>query len=104
MPKKSPILVTGTGISPKVLCSRSDEIYRIFGLTPNDFTVNYDTFLKAIHPEDRSRVADAIEKSLADSSVSYYIEHRISLPSGEARLVHEQAEITRDSNGTPRYI
>jgi len=82
----------------------SDEIYRIFGLTPNDFTVNYDTFLKAIHPEDRSRVADAIEKSLADSSVSYYIEHRISLPSGEARLVHEQAEITRDSNGTPLHM
>ena len=79
----------------------SDEIYRIFGVTPNEFSASYEEFLKKIHPDDRTLVAEAVETSLKDSAIAYCVEHRIERPNGEVRIVHEHAEIIRDSAGKP---
>jgi PAS domain S-box-containing protein len=35
--------------------SWSDEVYRIFGLTPQQFGATYEAFLEFVHPEDRNR-------------------------------------------------
>lgn len=78
----------------------SDEIYRIFGLTPKKFEANYEAFLNAIHPEDRDSVMRAVDKALYQKH-PYSIEHRIVLPDNRERVVHEQAEVTYNSNGNP---
>ena len=79
----------------------SDEIYRIFGLKSNEFAADYDAFLQTIHPDDRDKVVNAVEAALKDSQIPYFLEHRIVLPDGEVRIVHEQAEIFRDALGRP---
>ena len=79
----------------------SDEIYRIFGLTPQQFGANYDAFLNTIHPDDREAVITAVNESLADPGVPYSIEHRIILPDGKQRTVHEQGKVYRDADGQP---
>ncbi|MDH5645536.1 MAG: PAS domain S-box protein [Candidatus Heimdallarchaeota archaeon] len=84
--------------------SWSDEIYRIFGLAPNAFEATYNAFVDTIHPQDRDMVSAAVNTSLADPAVPYDIEHRIVLPDGEIRHVHELGEITRDSDNTPVYM
>lgn len=81
----------------------SDEIYCIFGLKPQEFGANYDAFLNSIHPDDREFVQKSVDKALYEKK-PYSIEHRIVLPDGTERIVHEQAETTFDKDGKPIYM
>ena len=78
----------------------SDEIYRIFGLAPQEFGATYEAFLNSVHPEDREFVRKSVDRALYDDE-PYSIDHRIVLPDGEVRIVHEQADITFDETGRP---
>ncbi|WP_020677881.1 PAS domain S-box protein [Geopsychrobacter electrodiphilus] len=78
----------------------SDEIYRIFGLEPQQFDANYEAFLNAVHPQDRQLMDDSLREALARQH-TYSIEHRILLPDGTLRHVHEQAEIIRGKDEQP---
>ncbi len=76
----------------------SDEIYRIFGRTSQSFVATYDTFLNSVHPEDRERVRAAVNISLRHRQ-PYDIDHRIVLPDGAERVVHEHGEVFQDNAG-----
>jgi PAS domain S-box-containing protein len=78
----------------------SDGIYRIFGLSPQEFGATFDAFLKTLHPEDVAFVKRAVDDALYHNQ-PYNIEHRIVLPNGEVRVVNERAEVTFDEDGTP---
>lgn len=78
----------------------SDEVYRIFGLQPQEFGATYEAFLEHVHPEDRAAVDAAYGDSLRDNRDAYEIEHRvIRRPSGEIRIVHEKCQHFRDASG-----
>ena len=78
----------------------SDEIYRIFGLKPQEFGATYEAFMNSVHPGDRELVQKHVDMAVHDD-VEYSIDHRIVLPGGEVRHVHEQGEVTRDEDGNP---
>lgn len=78
----------------------SDEIYRIFGLEPNEFPTTYEGFLNVIHPDDRKAVNLAYTNSILESKDSYEIEHRIVRKNtGELRHVYEKCEHIKDPSG-----
>ena len=78
----------------------SDEVYRIFGLAPQEFGATYEAFLDAIHPDDRTAVNAAYSESVRDGRDGYEIEHRIvRRDNGEIRFVHEKCEHRRDASG-----
>ncbi|MBI4688214.1 MAG: sigma 54-interacting transcriptional regulator [Nitrospirae bacterium] len=78
----------------------SDEVYRIFGLQPQEFGASYEAFLEAVHPDDRAAVDEAYSSSLRDGRDTYEIEHRIiRKDTGEIRFVHEKCEHMRDESG-----
>jgi PAS domain S-box-containing protein len=77
----------------------SDEIYRIFGLQPQEFGATYEAFLESVHPDDRESVKLAVNESLADSNKNYSFEHRVIQPDGSERIVYEQGEVKFDRNG-----
>lgn len=88
----------------------SDEIYRIFGLTPQEFGATYEAFLNSVHPDDREFVKESVNKALYEK-MPYSIDHRIILPDGSGRIVHEEAEVIFDEknkairmNGTVQDI
>lgn len=67
----------------------SDEIYAIFGLERENFIPTYESFLSRIHPEDREKVEQAYSNSLK-TALPYDIDHRIILPDGTVKYVHEK--------------
>jgi len=78
----------------------SDEVYRLFGLRPQEFGATYEAFLDAVHPDDRAVVNEAYSGSLRDGLDSYDIEHRVVRRSdGAVRVVHERCEHVRDASG-----
>ncbi len=76
----------------------SDEVYRIFGLRPQEIEATYEAFLGKIHPDDRKHVEKAVNEALSYKS-SYQVEHRIVLSEGSERIVFEQGKVTYDENG-----
>lgn len=78
----------------------SAEIYRIFGLSPQQFGATYEAFLERVHPEDRAAVVEAVDEALAGRR-AYGIDHRIVMTDGAVRHVHEQGEVTFDGQGRP---
>jgi PAS domain S-box-containing protein len=55
----------------------SDEVFRIFGLKPQEFAATYEAFLAAVHPNDRAAVDDAYSGSISERRDNYEIEHRV---------------------------
>ncbi|HXU94631.1 MAG TPA: diguanylate cyclase, partial [Gallionella sp.] len=86
--------------SEQMVCS--DEIYRVFGWQPGSFMPAYENFLDAVHPDDRPMVAQTIER--ARQGQGFSMEHRILLPNGDMRVVHDIGEVELDGTGTPLRI
>ena len=78
----------------------SDEIYRIFGLKPQEFGATYEAFLNSVHPDDREFVKKSVDEALFQRKY-YSIDHRIVLPDASERIVHAQAEVFLDKAGMP---
>lgn len=78
----------------------SDEVYRIFGLQPQQFPATYDIFLEFVHPDDRDDVNQAYVESVQSGKEGYEIEHRIvRWGTEEIRYVHEKGIHVRDRTG-----
>jgi len=80
--------------------SWSDEIYRIFGLDPEEFGATYEFFLGIVHPEDRELVDRSVNEALRDGK-PYSIDHRIVLSDSTIRIVHEAGEVIFNELGEP---
>lgn len=80
--------------------SWSDEVYRIFEIKPEKFDGNYESFVNAIHPDDRERVNRAYTESLENQS-AYNIIHRLLMPDGRVKYVREICETRFDDSGKP---
>lgn len=78
----------------------SDEIYRIFGLTPQQFDASYPAFLERVHPDDRASVEEAVRRAVEEKT-AYDIRHRVIRPNGEVRMVREQGEVEYSPTGEP---
>ncbi len=73
----------------------SDECFRVFGFEPGSVEVSNELFFSRVHEDDRAAVVEAVRRAL-DTGTVYSIEHRVVLPDGTQRIVHERAEILRD--------
>ena len=79
----------------------SDEMYRIFGLRPNE---NFQTWAAwqeyLLHPEDRAIGHVAVAQPLREGS-RYESAYRVVRPDGDIRIIHSHSEVTRDAAGRP---
>jgi PAS domain S-box-containing protein len=82
----------------------SDEVYRIFGLKPQEFGATYEAFLESVHFEDREMVDKAYNEAVRNHA-PYEITHRVLRPNGEVRVVHEKSvDIVDEFGKTIRSI
>ncbi len=78
--------------------SWSDQVFRIFGLSPVNFQVTYEAFLDAVHPSDRAMVKETYNDAIG-SETPYDVIHRILRPDGSVRTVRETSQDIQDSSG-----
>ena len=78
----------------------SDEAFRIFEIDPKRFGASYQAFLEIVHPEDRQFVDRSYIESLANRT-PYDLEHRVLLPDGLVKHIHERCETLYDIEGKP---
>jgi PAS domain S-box-containing protein len=80
-----------------------ENLRQLYGLAPGELVSTYEQFLARVHPDDRSFVADSVQRALEDRGSLRY-EFRIVLPDGRVRWIADQGEITRDEAGKSVYL
>ena len=70
----------------------SAETYRIYELEPFSIPIEGEWFFAHLHPDDIPYIQEAIEKSL-NKEEYYDVIHRIILPNGKEKIVHQRAEM-----------
>ncbi|HEX4665824.1 MAG TPA: ATP-binding protein [Chthoniobacterales bacterium] len=84
----------------------SDRCKRLFGLSP-EAEVNYDTFLRGLHPDDRARVDELVASALRPGSDGHFdAEYRtIGIEDGKERWVAVKGLVIFDLTGmAARFI
>jgi PAS domain S-box-containing protein len=79
----------------------SENLEEIHGLQRGSFSGTFDEFRWLIHPEDRDRVVDEIERAQGDGS-DYRSEYRIVRPDGIARWLAATGQVFRDAGRAVR--
>jgi PAS domain S-box-containing protein len=77
----------------------SDEVYRIYGYKPQEFSVNRNLFLSYVHPDDRAYVDNTFNKVLSEKAIR--IDYRIILANGEERVIHAHGEVIYNKENIP---
>ncbi|THU39658.1 PAS domain S-box protein [Niastella caeni] len=78
----------------------SDELFRIFGLEPNNFSPTWEQRLEVIHPDDLEYVLGRIQDAI-DNKQSFDLEFRCRRPDGSIRIIHSQGELIKNNLGEP---
>jgi PAS domain S-box-containing protein len=81
----------------------TEQIYALHGLPVGAFGGRVRDFHALVHPEDRARVAAAIERSLSTGE-PYEVEFRTTRPDGAVRWLLTRATVLRDETGRARRM
>lgn len=76
----------------------SDELYRIYGLTPQELEADYETYLKYIHPDDRTYANEIVQQALKDHQPFRFF-HRIINGDGKERIISSTGKVFIDKAG-----
>ncbi len=76
---------------------------RLFGLQTAPALQSFDTFMAAVHPDDRPLVVDACERSARDGA-DLDLEFRVVWPDGSIHWLADKAKAFRDEHGRPLYM
>jgi PAS domain S-box-containing protein len=78
----------------------SEELYRIFGVTPEEFGHNLAAFAGRLHPDDQPHIAQKIEACLRGGEELSFDE-RIIRGDGSIRILQTHGRVIRNHQGEP---
>ncbi|NNE78601.1 MAG: PAS domain S-box protein, partial [Pricia sp.] len=76
----------------------SDELYRIYGLLPQEFEANYENYIQQVHPEDREYVNGIVQQAFVDHQ-PFSFHHRIVHRDGTERILSATGKVFTDQLG-----
>jgi PAS domain S-box-containing protein len=65
----------------------SEEWYRIYGFDPDEGPPSWERRLERVHPEDRVKWKETIERAILDKA-DYDVDFRIIVPGGKIKWIH----------------
>ncbi|MCG5526232.1 response regulator [Ectothiorhodospira haloalkaliphila] len=78
----------------------SEYVASLFGYEGDDLKASYGNFVRAIYPDDREAVKQAI-RAAVEHDDQYEVEHRVVWPDGRVRWLLERGAVQRDQAGNP---
>ena len=78
----------------------TDEIYRIYGVSPDTFSLNSESFISLIHPEDQPLMLTWLQECSAGENPGE-LEFRIILPDGSVNYISGHGELNYDDKHKP---
>jgi PAS domain S-box-containing protein len=81
----------------------SQEHFRIFGFNPEKAMPSYRMFLQRIHPEDRRRAEQTIDRAVRERS-DFVQEYRLVLPDGSIKYVQTVGHPIVSESGVLEFI
>jgi two-component system sensor histidine kinase/response regulator len=78
----------------------SDELFRIYGIDPDEFRGDYEAFLEFIHPEDRDDVRAAVASTF-DGPDEFAWQARVVRGDGGERWCRGLGRVERGADGRP---
>lgn len=78
----------------------SDELHRIYGLRPGQFSGTFEAFLERVHPDDLQHTKDIVFEAFRNATPFIY-DHRIVRSDGSVRMLHTRGEVISDEKGSP---
>ncbi|WCL55306.1 PAS domain-containing sensor histidine kinase [Gimibacter soli] len=82
----------------------SDEVYRICGYDNTSQPPGMTEVARMIHPEDRDKVKEAVDRVLTGELDQYDIQHRIMRRDRKVRVVRQIGRVERNDLGRPRLV
>lgn len=76
----------------------TDEMYRIYGIEPQEFDHTYEGFLRRVLPEDRDGTQNVVLEAYRARKPFVY-DHRIVRPDGSVRMLHTRGDVIADDAG-----
>lgn len=77
----------------------SEEVFRIYGITPDQFDGTYEGFVKHIHKDDIDIFQNLLENPPKENI--FDVEFRILRPDGSERNVYQRVEFDKGNDGKP---
>ncbi len=77
-----------------------DRMEELFGFGPGTFDGSFESYLSAIHPDDREATLATVQAALRTGE-SYRVEHRVVLPDGTVRWISGAGKPIVDDAGAP---
>jgi PAS domain S-box-containing protein len=82
----------------------SEELYRIYGVDRSEHVPSYESFLSAVHPDDRAHTLAVLAKA-QENGTPFVYDHRILRPDDGVRMLHTRGDVARDGDGrTARLV
>jgi PAS domain S-box-containing protein len=85
-------------IAPRQVVHSSQELYRVLGFDPDGGLPSFEQFLQRVHPEDRDKFVDAIERAIRERT-NVDVDHRVVLPDGTVKYAHHVAHPVFNASG-----
>jgi PAS domain S-box-containing protein len=83
----------------------SEEIFRIYGYSPQETGPAWEQFLKRVHPEDRAQIEQRAKMEVSGKEgTDSYGDFRIVLPDGTIKYLHSIAHPVRQSGEVTEVI
>ena len=77
-----------------------EQMFKLYGVRRGQLKGDYESWLAALHPEDRAR-ADAEFKGALRGEKEFDTEFRVVWPDGSIHFIRAQALVRRDAEGNP---
>jgi signal transduction histidine kinase len=77
-----------------------EGMHRLYRIQPENFSNNYDAWMRYVHPDDAQMANDTIQAALRGEN-EYRAEFRIIWPDSSVRFIQAASKTFRDPNGTP---